>query len=47
MTSNNINEAIAYYKSHSDELFEQFQALLRIPSISASDEAKSDVAKGG
>lgn len=45
MTSNNISEAIAYYKSHSDDLFSQFQTLLRIPSISASDEAKPDVQK--
>jgi acetylornithine deacetylase/succinyl-diaminopimelate desuccinylase-like protein len=45
MPSNNISEAIAYYKSHSNDLFEQFQALLRIPSISAADEAKPDVLK--
>ena len=45
MTSKNITDAIAYYQSHYDELFEQFQTLLRIPSISTAEEAKKDVQK--
>ncbi len=45
MTSNNISAAIAYYQSHYDDLFSQFKTLLRIPSISASEEAKGDVQK--
>jgi acetylornithine deacetylase/succinyl-diaminopimelate desuccinylase-like protein len=45
MTSQNITDAISYYKSHYDDLFEQYKALLRIPSISTSDEAKADVQK--
>jgi acetylornithine deacetylase/succinyl-diaminopimelate desuccinylase-like protein len=45
MTSQNITDAISYYKSHYDDLFEQYKTLLRIPSISTSDEAKGDVQK--
>ena len=43
MASNNISEAITYYKSHYDDLFSQFQTLLRIPSVSTADESKQDV----
>lgn len=45
MTSKTITEAIAYYQSHYDELHNQFKALLNIPSISASDDAKKDIQK--
>lgn len=44
MTSNNkVNDAIAYYKSHYDDFFSQFQDLLRIPSVSTSAEHTEDV----
>lgn len=45
MTSKNISDAIAYYTTHYEDLFNQFQTLLRIPSISTADESKQDVQK--
>ncbi len=45
MTPTKINDAIAYYTTHYDDLFNQFKQLLRIPSISTSAEHEADVQK--
>ncbi len=46
MTSDNrINNAITYYKSHYDEFFNQFQELVKIPSVSTAEEHVVDVQK--
>jgi len=45
MTSKKIEDAIGYYHSNADDLFQEFQAFLRIPSVSTADEHKQDIQK--
>lgn len=43
MTPNKLNDAIAYYQTHYDDFFNQFQHFLKIPSVSTSKEHEDDV----
>ena len=45
MANQKIQDSIEYYHSKADDLFQEFQAFLRIPSVSTAEEHKQDIQK--
>jgi acetylornithine deacetylase/succinyl-diaminopimelate desuccinylase-like protein len=43
MTQSAFERAHAYYQSHSDDLYQEFLQLVKIPSVSTSEEHRSDM----
>ena len=45
MANQTIQDAIEHYHANVDDLFQEFQAFLRIPSVSTAEEHKQDIQK--